>query len=176
MTNLCFTFFRRNICMFEHCLNHRNEVVNCLEKHIVFLQVKLNSSSSGSRSGEYGGKERTTISASLKCCTTSETWWTDKLSMIKMDLLAIPSYSCMLGMRLPLTKSRKMSPLTDPLCSSRAKIPSLLMAAMADTQGPLSSKRWHAGYWPRIAYPYFRMLARRSDLVSSIQIRRSRRL
>ena len=64
-------------------------------------------------------------------------------------------------------KSTNTSPLTDPLYKSTAITPSVLMAAIADTRGPLLSNRWYTGYWPRSAYPYFSTWSQWSEPVSS---------
>ena len=63
------------------------------------------------------------------------------------------SNCCMFGIRLPWMKSTNTSPLTDPLYKSTAITPSVLMAAIADTRGPLLSNRWYTSTWSQWSEP-----------------------
>ena len=88
----------------------------------------------GLRSGLYGGGggggDRTSIPASSSSAVTCSSWWMEQLSMTTIDH--------MFGIRDPLTKSKKVSPLTESVIMYTSTTPVDDIAAMDDTLFPLT--------------------------------------
>jgi len=72
----------------------------------------------------------------------------EQLSIMITDFLTDPSKGSISGMRVPRTKSAKLSPLTVPVVSSTPTQPLVEMAAIAESRLPRAKYLQYIGGMP----------------------------